>query len=189
MAQLIMWNLVSLDGFFEGSAPWSIDWFQAIWNDEQEEHSLQQLRTASMLLFGRVTYEGMAAYWRSAEGQVADLMNSLPKVVVSRSLDRADWAHTRLATGDASTEIAELKRTVTGNIFVFGSATLSETLTEAGLFDEYLLGVVPVILGSGTPLFKRRLHRMQLELLEAQPLSSGCVVLRYAHRGATLEER
>jgi len=177
-----MWNLISLDGFFEGDGKWKIDWFQAIWNDEQHQHALDQLRTANVLLFGRTTYEGMADYWRSAEGDIAELMNSLPKVVVSRSLEGADWNNTRLVRGDAAAEVANLKRTVDGNIFVFGSATLSATLTDACLFDEYRVGLVPVILGSGTPLFKHSPNRIQLELLEARPFSSGCVVLRYAPR-------
>jgi dihydrofolate reductase len=185
MARLIMWNLISLDGFFEGTTPWSIDWFQTIWNDEQQRHALEQLRTASMLLFGRATYEGMAAYWQGESGEIAGLMNSLPKAVVSRSLDRADWASTRLIKDDAVAEVANLKRSVDGNIFVFGSANLSATLTEAGLFDEYRLGLVPIVLGNGTPLFKHSSKRVQLELLEARPLSSGCVILRYACHPST----
>jgi dihydrofolate reductase len=179
MRKLIMWNLLTLDGFFEGVKSWALDWHQYVWGEELERLSVDQLRSADMLLFGRVTYEGMAAYWQSAQGEIADFMNSLPKVVFSRTLDRAEWKNTTLVKGDAASEVRELKRQGERNIFVFGSANLSTTLMEQGLFDEYRLGLVPVVLGSGKPLFGGNLSRLRLKLLEARPLSSGCVVLHY----------
>lgn len=179
MSKLIMWNLLTLDGFFEGAGSWALDWHHYVWGDELERISLEQLRSAEMLLFGRVTYEGMAAYWQTAQGEIASFMNSLPKVVFSRTLDRAEWNNTKLVKGDAASEVLELKRQGQGNIFVFGSAGLSTTLMEQGLFDEYRLGLVPVVLGSGKPLFARSLSRLRLKLLENRQLSSGCVVLRY----------
>ncbi|MBZ5682977.1 MAG: dihydrofolate reductase family protein [Acidobacteriia bacterium] len=182
MRKLIMWNLLTLDGFFEGVKSWALDWHQYVWGDELERLSVEQLRTADMLLFGRITYAGMAAYWQSAQGEVATFMNSLPKVVFSRTLDRADWNNTKLVKGDVASEVRELKRQGEGNIFVFGSAGLSTTLMEQGLFDEYRLGLVPVVLGSGKPLFGGNLSRLRLKLLEARPLSSGCVILRYVPR-------
>jgi dihydrofolate reductase len=182
MRKLIMWNLVSLDGFFEGAESWTLDWLHEIWGDEQQRFSLEQLRSADTLLFGRVTYEGMAAYWQSAQGEVADFMNSLPKIVFSRTLDRAEWKNTKLVKGDAASEVRELKRQGERNMFVFGSANLSTNLMEQGLFDEYRLGIVPIVLGSGKPLFGRNLSRLRMKLLEARPLGSGCVVLRYEPR-------
>ncbi len=182
MSRLIMWNLLTLDGFFDGVESWALDWHQDVWGEELERFSLEQLRSADMLVFGRVTYAGMAAYWQSAEGAIATLMNRLPKVVFSRTLDRADWQNTTLVKSDAASEVRELKRHGAGNLFVFGSADLSATLIEQGLFDEYRLGVVPVVLGRGKPLFGRNLSRLRLKLLEARPLSSGCVVLRYEPR-------
>jgi dihydrofolate reductase len=186
MSKLIMWNLLTLDGFFEGAASWDLDFHKCVWGDELELFSVEQLRTANTLLFGRVTYEGMAAYWQSAQGEDADLMNSLPKVVVSRTLDRAEWNNTKLIKGDAASEVLELKRQGQGNMFVFGSADLSRTLMEQGLFDEYRLGLVPVVLGSGKQLFGRSLSRLGLKLLEARALSSGCVILRYEPRPANV---
>lgn len=172
-----MWNLLTLDGFFEGAESWTVDWLP--WCDEMERLSLEQLSSAEALLFGRVTYEGMAAYWKRADGEVAKFMNSLPKVVFSRTLDRADWNDTKLVTGDAAAEVRELKRKGAGNLFVFGSAKLSSTLIENGLFDEYRIGIVPIVLGKGSPLFGRGLKRLRMKLLEARPMASGCVVLRY----------
>ena len=72
MRKLIMWNLVSLDGFFEGAKSWDLGWHESVWGDELERLSIDQLKSADMLLFGRVTYEGMAGYWSSAKGEIAD---------------------------------------------------------------------------------------------------------------------
>jgi dihydrofolate reductase len=174
-----MWNLLTLDGFFEGTKSWELDWHSYIWGDELEHLSLEQLRTADRLLFGRVTYEGMAAYWQTAKGEVADFMNSVPKVVFSRTLERTDWVNTKLAKGDLVAEIRELKRQGDGNMFVFGSANLSAALMEHGLYDEYRLGLAPVLLGRGRSLFGTISSRLRLKLLEARPLSNGCVILRY----------
>lgn len=180
MRKLIMWNLITLDGYFEGAANWELDWHKYVWGGELERFSMEQLRSADMLLFGRTTYEGMAAYWQSAHGEDADLMNNLQKIVCSRTLERAEWKNTTLVKDDAAAAVTELKRAGDGNIFVFGSGELSRTLMERGLFDEYRLAVVPVVLGSGKTLFGHNLSRLRLRLLEARPLSSGCVILRYA---------
>ena len=99
MSKLIMWNLMTLDGFFEGAKSWDLDFHQLVWGDELEHLSIEQLRSADRLLFGRVTYEGMAAYWQTATGEVADFMNSLPKVVVSRTLERADSQQLQIGQG------------------------------------------------------------------------------------------
>jgi dihydrofolate reductase len=175
-----MWNLISLDGFFEGPEPWSLNWFRSLFDDEMRQYSLEQLRSADMLVFGRFTYEGMAAYWASEHGEDADLMNGLPKVVFSRTLDRTEWRNTTLSSGDEVSEIRRLKSVGEGNLFVFGSADLSSTLMGKGLFDEYRLCIVPVVLGDGKPLFGRNIGHLKLKLLETRPLSSGCVILRYA---------
>lgn len=149
------------------------------WGDELERFSLEQLRTADRLVFSRVTYEGMATYWQSATGEIADFMNHLPKVVFSRTLERAEWANTKLAKGDLVAEIQDLKRQGDGNMYVFGSANLSASLMERGLFDEYRLGLAPVLLGRGRALFGPSSSRQSLKLLEARSLSSGGVILRY----------
>lgn len=184
MRKLILWNLLTLDGYFEGKKSWDLDWHSSIWGPELERLSIEQLSSADMLLFGRVTYEGMAAYWRTAEGEVADLMNSLPKVVFSRTLREPDWANTTLVKDDAAAAVRALKQQGDRDMFAFGSADLSATFTNEDLFDEYRLAIAPVILGTGTPLFGRSLNRKSLSLLESRPLSSGAVILRYAPVGA-----
>jgi len=179
MRQLIMWDLVTLDGMFEGSKSWDLDWHKYFWGSELEQISIEQLRTADLLLFGRTTYEGMAAYWQHEQGEVAGFMNNLPKAVFSRTLARVDWENTRLIQHNAAQEVLRLKQEGAGNIFIFGSAKLASTLIRHGLIDEYRLCLVPVVLGGGTPLFKSSPDQMRLKLIEARPLDSGCVILRY----------
>ena len=88
MRKLIMWNVITLDGYFEGTQNWDLSFHNTIWGQELEKISIEQLKATDYLVFGRVTYEGMAAYWTNAEGEaaeqeVAKLMNSIPKLVIS----------------------------------------------------------------------------------------------------------
>jgi dihydrofolate reductase len=183
MRRLIMWNVISLDGYFEGERNWDLPWHEQVWGEELERFSLEQLGSADMLLFGRVTYEGMAAYWQTAEGAIADYMNSLPKTVCSRTLTAVGWNNTRLVKHDVEQEIAELKLQGNGNMFVFGSANLSRTLMNAGLFDEYRIGVAPFVHGRGRRLFSDGLEPQSLQLIEARSHSTGCVICRYQPSG------
>lgn len=180
MRKLVMWNLQTLDGCFEGGQPWDLDMHQAAWGDELERLSLEQLEEVGTLLFGRTTYEGMAAYWRAETGAIADFMNRLPKVVFSRTLESADWNNTRLLRGDAAEEVAALKQETGKDLFVFGSAKLCDSLMRRGLFDELRICIVPVVLRNGTPLFKPDGPRQDLTLLDSRPLATGGVILRYA---------
>jgi len=179
MRRLIMWNMVTLDGYFEGTKSWDIEWHNRGWGDELEQLSLEQLRSMDMLLFGRVTYEGMAGFWTTQTGEIADFMNNVPKLVFSRTLEAADWNNTRLVRTNAEEEVARLKQQPGREMFIFGSANLASTLTEKGLIDEYRLGLNPIVLGGGNPLFKSMPHSVPLKLLEARSLKTGCVILRY----------
>ena len=182
MRKLIVWNMVTLDGFFEGAKPWDLDWHNYVWGDELEKFSLDQLQTVGMLLFGRLTYEGMAAYWTTAEGEsaeIAGLMNSLPKAVFSRTLERADWQNTTLFRGNAEQAVSDLKQQAGKDLFIFGSATLCSSLLQAGLIDEYRLGLNPLVLGAGTALFKPGAAPSKMRLLDARPMKSGVVLRRY----------
>ena len=179
MTRLIMWNLVTLDGFFDGAKKWDLDWHEYAWGDELAQFTLEQEKTADVLLFGRVTYEGMAAYWKTSKGETADFMNRVPKVVFSRTLAKADSNNSRVVGKDAAGEVAKMKKASGQNIFVFGSADLSKTLMEHDLFDEYRLCLVPVVLGDGTPLFKKIANRKRMKLRESRPMKSGGVILFY----------
>jgi len=179
MRKLIMWNLITLDGYFEGIKNWDLPWHELVWGEELERFSLEQLESTDMLVFGRVTYEGMAAYWTTAQGAIADYMNRLPKLVCSRTLLGATWNNTTLVKVNVAEDIARLKQQGSGNMFVFGSADLSKTLINERLFDEYRIGVAPVIHGRGRLLFSAGHNPQRLQFLEARSLSTGCVILRY----------
>jgi len=180
MRKLIQWNLMTLDGCVDGAKPWELDWHLTAWGEELERISLDQLPQIGTLLFGRVTYEGMAAHWTKATGAIADLMNSVPKVVFSNTLKAADWNNTRLVTGDAADAVTAMKRQAGKDLYIFGSAKLCDGLMRRGLFDEYRICLAPIVLDSGVPLFKPGVRRHHLKLLEARTLKTGAVVLRYA---------
>ena len=168
MRKVIMWDMVTVDGFFEGPER-DISWF--VFEEELERYIHETQVEAGTLLFGRVTYELMAGYWPSELGRIADFMNSIEKFV---------WNNTTLIKDDVPEEVSRLKRGAGGDIFVFGSADLASTLIERDLVDEYRIGINPILLGRGSPLFKDSPHRRGLKLLEVRPLKSGVVILHYA---------
>lgn len=180
MRKLIMWNVITLDGYFEGNEKWDLNFHNVIWGRELENLSVEQLHSADYLVFGRVTYEGMAAYWTKAEGEIANLMNEIPKLVFSRTLKFVDWHNSTLISENATGEIRKLKETGDKDLYVFGSANLSEALINADLFDEYRIGIAPVIIGSGRPLFRQGISHKNLSLVSAQQLATGGVILKYA---------
>lgn len=179
MRKLIMWNLMTLDGCFEGDTAWDQSFHELVWGEALEAFSVEQLKRAEMLVFGKATYLGMADYWTTVtdEAEIAGYMNSLPKLVCSTSLETASWNNTRILR-DAVSEIRQLKTEGTGNLFLFGSGNLAAALMEAGLFDEYRLCLAPVLLGQGKRLFGQGVQQ-KLRLIESTPLSSGGLILRY----------
>jgi dihydrofolate reductase len=177
MAKLIMWNLMTLDGFVEGPNR-DISWHEDVWGEELERLSIEQLHEAGGLLFGRVTYELMAGYWPNATGTVADFMNAAPKYVFSRTVKQSGWNNTQMFDGDVPETVTRLKRDSAKDIFLFGSADLASALIPHGLIDEFRIAVNPVILGGGTPLFKPG-KKVKLRLVDSRPLSTGIVILRY----------
>ena len=183
MRRLVAWNLMTLDGCFEGGSPWDLDFHETVWGDELEALSLQQGNEIGTLLFGRRTYEGMACHWSTATGPVAEMMNALEKAVATRTLDTATWNNTRLLQGDAVAAVKDLKAEDGKDIFVFGSADLLASLLPAGLVDEYRLCLAPVVLGSGNPLFKPQAAQIRMRLESARPLQTGGVILTYAVGG------
>lgn len=178
---------MTLDGYFEGNQNWDLSFHNVIWGQELEKLSIEQLQSADYLVFGRVTYEGMAAYWTKAEGEgaeqeVAKLMNSIPKIVFSKTLKTADWYNTTIISENATAQIQKLKKQSGKDIYVFGSANLSETFINDNLFDEYRIGIAPVILGNGRPLFRQGITSYNLSLVSTQQLLTGGVVLKYSKK-------
>lgn len=180
MRKIIVWNVVALDGCFEGEKPWDLSFHAIVWGPELEALSLEQLREADMLVFGKNTYQGMAEYWPTAdaEGEVTPLMNSIAKVVCSTTLEKAEWNNTTILR-DAISELGKLKEQGERPMYIFGSGKLTESLLNAGLIDEIRLCVAPVILGKGRRLFTDSNVPCTLKLLESRPLQNSGVILRY----------
>lgn len=182
MRKLIVWNMMTLDGYFEGPTAWDLEMHGTVWGDELAAFSLEQGKEIGTLLFGRKTYEGMAAHWTQETGDIADMMNGIEKAVASRTLTSADWNNTRLLSGDAAESVKALKAEEGKDVFVFGSADLLNTLLAANLVDEYRICLAPVVLGRGNPLFKPDSPRHDMTLLESRPLKTGGLILRYGVR-------
>ncbi len=180
MRNVILAVMVSLDGFFEapGDDSEKLDWHRA--DDEWEDYSVELLGGADTLLFGRRTYEGFAGFWPAQEGEVARLLNEIPKVVFSTTLTEATWQHSRVVRDHIPDAVMQLKAAPGGDILVFASADLAATLTRHGLIDEYRVAVNPVVLGAGTAFFKGGDDRLDLRLLGTRMFRSGIVELRYA---------
>lgn len=177
--RLVAWNLMTLDGYFEGDTKWNLEFHYAAWGDELERFSLEQAQEIGTLLFGRVTYEGMAAHWRSADGDIADFMNGVEKVVVTRTLKQASWANSRILSGDLQSGVANLKKQAGKDVYVFGSAELLGDLLELELVDEYRICLAPILLGSGSPLFKPGKIGRNLALIDTRKLRNGAMILSY----------
>lgn len=179
MARLIMWNLVSLDGFYAGPGG-DIGWHMDYWSDDMERLSNEQGEDIGALLFGRRTYEMMARYWPTSEpGAVADYMNARPKIVFSRTLDAVTWTNSTLYRDNPAERVAELKLSSEKDIYLFGSGDLAASLLPHGLFDEIRLGVAPFLMGGGLRLFPDMDARQTLRLIEQRAWDKGVMFLRY----------
>jgi dihydrofolate reductase len=181
MAKLILFNMLSVDGFFEGKNK-ELDWHTV--DSEFIDFSIEQLRLADTLIFGRVTYNLMVNYWTNKEVEQNDpvvyrLMNSLDKIVFSTTLRSVSWGNTKLYRGHVKETVGYLKQKSEMNILILGSANLTGTLSSLGVIDEYRFIVSPVILGQGKSLFTEASKRSRLSLIEAKSFKSGNVLLRY----------
>jgi dihydrofolate reductase len=181
MRKIIWFNLVSLDGFFEGPAQ-DISWHNV--DEEFNEFAIEQTDAIQTLLFGRVTYEMMAGYWPTQQALaddpvVAKQMNSREKIVFSKTLKAAAWNNTKLVRGDAVEEVAHLKQQEGGDMAVFGSGKLGNKLLEAGLIDEIRLLVNPLLLHKGRPMFEDGGKPIKLILIGTRAFANGNVLLNY----------
>ncbi len=154
---------------------WAVD-FDA--GREGGRSALESAQNAEALLLGRGTYEAMQAFWPTAEGELADRLNELPKYVVSSTLTEPPWNATVLGD-DWLEEAARLRKELDGDIFVYGSRSLSRALIEMGLVDELRLLVYPVVLGAGDHLFGETQDKIPLRLVESRPLGGGVVGMVY----------
>ena len=181
MSRLILFNMMTLDGFFEGPNK-EIDWHHV--DHEFNDFAIEQLNSASALIFGRLTYDLMANYWPTPDTikndpKVATKMNSIPKIVFSRTLKKAEWNNTKLMRGISKDEIENLKQQSGKNIFILGSAKLAADFRLVGLIDEYRIMVNPIIIGKGNPLFQVSDKRENIVLHSSKTFKNGNVLLVY----------
>ena len=169
---------VTLDGYV-GGPDGELDWLWPTLDPAQGDDVTAFLRTVDTVLIGHNTYPEQAAQWPRQSGEMADLLNSHTKIVFSSSLDKLEWSNSRLATADATTEIAKLKQQPGKHIFVTGGATLAQSLTRLGLIDEYKLAIHPVVLGAGKRLFADVPDTTRFQLVRTRSYDSGTVELHY----------
>ena len=184
MGKLVVTEFVSLDGVMQAPGGedfkypgWSFDFDRG---EDGNRFKLQETLETDALLIGRVTYESFAGAWPSREGEFADKFNSMPKYVVSSTLDDPEWNNTTVVGGDAVAAASKLKQDVDGIVQVPGSLRLVQALIEADLVDELHLMVFPVVLGTGRRLFGETSERSDWRLTEAKPVGpDGVLVLIY----------
>jgi dihydrofolate reductase len=181
MRKLFVFNMTSLDGYFEGPER-DISWHRV--DAEFNEYAIAMLNSVDLLLFGRVTYELMARHWPTPEVMkndplVAERMNNLWKVVFSRTLDRVSWHNTRLVKENIEEEIIKMKKQAGKDMALLGSGGVMTEFAQRGLIDEYRIMVNPVVLGSGNPLFKDIKEKLNLELVDTRTFGNGNVLLSY----------
>jgi dihydrofolate reductase len=186
MGKVVVTEFVSLDGVMEAPGGgeeyrhggWT---FEVARGEEGDKFKLDELIEAEAQLLGRVTYQGFAAAWpkMADEAGFAEKMNTMPKYVVSSTLDQAEWSNSTVLDGDVATEVEKLKREVDGVILVAGSAQLVQALLEHDLVDELRLMVFPVILGSGKRLFGASADKLSLQLADSKTVGDGIAILTY----------
>jgi dihydrofolate reductase len=184
MRKLVVFNHVSLDGYFvdvNGSMSWAkSDHKDAEWNAFVAENA----KGDSPLLFGRVTYELMAGFWPTPMADqhdpvVAERMNKLPKVVFSKTLDKASWNNTKLVKGDMAAEIRRMKKEPGEDMAILGSGSIVSQLAQEGLIDAYQVVVNPIILGKGRTMFDGLKEKLNLKLTKTRAFGNGNVFLCY----------
>lgn len=181
MRRIVYQAIISVDGFFEGPGR-ELDWH--ITDDEFNKLSIHLLNSVDTLIFGRTTYELMAAYWPTWHSQhsnatVAHKMNNLNKIVFSHTLERADWQNAVLVKEDAATVLRRMKAMPGGDMAILGSSKLAGSLFPHDLIDEFRILVAPVLLGKGHTLFEGAAGQYKLTLTRARMLRSGNVLLYY----------
>jgi len=189
MRRIVVSEFVSLDGVMEGPGPDDpyvhAGWTFAFQDAVGMKYKLDEVVAHDALLLGRVTYEGFAKAWpeRTDEVGFAEKMNSMPKHVVSSTLESAEWNNSTIISGKIPAEIARLKQGRGGDILVAGSSRLVQTLLAEGLVDELRLMVFPIVLGSGKRLFGTSSDPVSLELASSTQLQSGTLILTYRLAG------
>ena len=185
MRKLVVFNLVTVDGYFAGPNG-EIDWHN--YDDEMSAYSSKQMKSLGALIFGGTTYELMASYWPTPDGIksepiVAGIMNSIPKIVFSKTMsdvkDGPVLKHIAVSRDIKPEDIVKMKKQDGGDIAIFGSGTIVQQFTNLGLIDEYRLVVNPLILGKGKLLFENITKKLKLRLIDTKVFKNGNVLVCY----------
>jgi dihydrofolate reductase len=182
MRKLVVFNMVSLDGFFvdgKGDMSWAHK-NDAEWNAFVNENA----SGSGVLVFGRITYELMASYWPTPMALqnspvVAKGMNDMPKIVFSRTLDNASWSKTKLVKGDLATEMRKLKKEPGPDMVILGSGSIVSQLAQQNLIDEYQIALSPIVLGKGRTMFEGVKEKLNLKLTKSRTFGNGTVFACY----------
>jgi dihydrofolate reductase len=184
MGKIVISENVSLDGVIED--PTGVEglrgggWFwETDRGEDGERFTLDKTLGTEALLLGRRTYEFFAATWPSRRGELADKMSSLPKYVVSSTLEDPVWSNSTVLNGDVLAEVSRLKEERSGEVVVLGSPQLARTLIEHDLVDELRLMIYPVVLGAGARLFGETSDRKPMRLLDTRTVGDGIAILTY----------
>jgi dihydrofolate reductase len=202
MGKIVVSDNVSLDGVVQdpaGDEGFRVGGWVGLIKDRPElgKLALDEALGAEALMLGRRSYEWFAARWPSRSGELADRLNSLPKYVVSSTLEHPDWNNSTVLKGDVVNEVLELKRDLDGEIVVPASFQLVRTLMEHDLVDELRLKIFPVVLGAGERLFGETSDKKPMRLVDTQTVGDGIAILTYervrdagrASDGASLQDK
>ena len=185
MRKIIMFNLISLDGFFAGKDG-NIDWHNV--DEEFNEFAVEQTKSFGAIIFGKTTYQLFESFWPKAatdpamspeDREIGHAIDTVDKIVYSTSLERVTWQNTQLYHEINPDEVQKLKERPGGDMVIFGSGTIVQKMTELGLIDEYRFLVNPVVLGEGKSLFGPLEKTLKLELLNSKTFDNGNVLLTY----------
>lgn len=175
MRKIVAGLAITLDGVVESPS----DWLRP--NDEMQEIIAAGLGRSDAILLGRDTYLDFAAMWPSLDSSapMAHFMNNTPKYVISSTITSTPWAHSAVLSGDLTTEVTQLKSQPGKDIQMPGSPRLVRSLIELGLLDELSLMIHPIVLGDGLRLFDTTTERLELNLINSKPLSTGVIAATY----------
>jgi dihydrofolate reductase len=184
MGTIVISENVSLDGVIED--PTGVEglrvggwFFETDRGEDGEKFTLDKTLGTEALLLGRRSYEFFAATWSSRGGELADKLNTLPKYVVSSTLEDPDWNNSTVLKGDVVDEVSKLKQRLDGEIVVLGSPQLARTLIEHDLVDELRLMIYPVVLGAGARLFGETSDKKPMRLVDTRTVGDGIAILTY----------
>jgi len=188
MGRIIVTEFVSVDGVMEAPGPDGSGYKHEGWTfdistgEEGEKFKLDETLDSEAQLLGRLTYESFASAWPAVKGEFGDKFNSMPKYVISSTLEKAEWKNSTVLKGDVVKEVSKLKQRLKGDIVVHGSAQLVQTLLAHDLVDELRLMVYPVVLGSGKRLFGDG-DMKRLRLKDSRTVGDGVLILTYHPAG------